>query len=425
MNEERSRHSRRDGGRSSESRKDGWDKAEIIFKFLGGVLAALLVAALGIYGNQYLQKSQRLDSDMKLYTQLLSNKETAENSLRATMFGQILQSFLKPADAGEASEEPDLTRIREMRLNLELLARNFHESLDMKPLFQHLLMEMLRPWVKLRRCSSALERCHGEMNQEVERICGKAAERTGVELGLEAQGDEAIESQIAREKRRIDRLAREYEQEIDLLVKAAKRVARKQREVLEEVAGKLRLEIPLKGQPPEAICTAYSPLDWLPVAAGTCETCDGEKVIVNGFSEEGSLIFQGTKTEGTETSSRYFRMTVRYAYPDWKKVFVEVLSCPQQEGCEERPKDDPERDEGSFWVDYFDFPLVDNTYLNSKERYSVFLEGFKEGPDGEEEEARITLLYYPASYAGLKEKSFYNNQLMRGLLESDFFRKED
>jgi predicted nucleotidyltransferase len=424
MGEERTRSSR-GGGRSSGSRKDGWDKAEIIFKFLGGVLAALLVAALGIYGNSYLQKSQRMDSDIKLYTQLLSNKETAENSLRATMFGQILQSFLKPADAEETGEEADLARIREMRLNLELLARNFHESLDMKPLFQHLLMEILRPWIKLRRCSSALERCQGQITPEAELICGKAAERAGVDLNFMVQAGETQESQITRERRRIDRLARKYEQEIDLLVKAAKRVARKQREVLEEVAGKLRLEIPLKGQPPETICTAYSPSEWLPATAGTCETDDGKNVIVSGFSEEGSLVFKGTKTEGTATSSRYFRMRVRYACPDRKKVFVEVLSCPQKEGCEERPKDDPERDAASFWVDYFDFPLVDNTYLNSKERYSVFLEGFKEGPDGEEERADITLLYYPASYAGLKEKSFYNNQLMRGLLESDLFNKEN
>jgi hypothetical protein len=75
----------------------------------------------------------------------------------------------------------------------------------------------------------------------------------------------------------------------------------------------------------------------------------------------------------------------------------------------------------AFWLEYFDFPLVDNSYINSKQRYSVILEDFNAGWDGEDESAEITLLYYPASYAGLKEKSFYNNQLMNTLMKDNFF----
>lgn len=126
-----------------------------------------------------------------------------------------------------------------------------------------------------------------------------------------------------------------------------------------------------------------------------------------------------------ETWSRYFKVTVRYAYPWWKQVFVEVITCPEEEGCETLPKSESGRDDASFWLEYFDFPLVDSTYLNRDERYSVILNGFKEGEYGEEEEVEITLLYYPASYAGLKEKTFYNNQLMRHLLESDLFGTEN
>jgi hypothetical protein len=55
----------------------------------------------------------------------------------------------------------------------------------------------------------------------------------------------------------------------------------------------------------------------------------------------------------------------------------------------------------------------------------VILEGFKLGRNGEDESAKITLLYYPASYAGLKEKSFYNNKLMNYLMNQDFFNNSN
>jgi len=105
------------------TKKDWWDKANVFSK----IFAAVLIALFGLYGNRYLQQKQKLDNNIKLYTQLLSNKETSENSLRKDMFEQILTSFLKPS---KTERQDTISRIREMRLSLELLARNFRESLD-------------------------------------------------------------------------------------------------------------------------------------------------------------------------------------------------------------------------------------------------------------------------------------------------------
>ena len=410
--------------------KDKWDKAEIVFKFLGGVMAAVLVALLGIYGNKYLHDKERRDNDITLYTQLLTNKETAENSLRATMFGEMLKSFLTPDDASKKNSQPHLAKIREMRLSLELLARNFHESLDMKPLFEHLLMQIIRPRISLNKCLKVLDDHSARMTQKAKDTCREAIE-------LEKEENNYISKTDAKPielKNRINRLSRNYDREMDLLVKSAKRVVRKQREVLEQVAGTLLLEIPLKGPSADKVCTRYAPIDWLPSEAGTCTTEDGREVSVDGIVKESTLYLKetsgGADTKGkgdkgeekAKALSRYFKVRVRYIYPKWKQVFVEVLTCPEKTGCEERTADDPEKQEAAFWVEYFDFPLVDNSYLNDKERYSVILEDFKEGEDGEEVKAEIALLYYPASYAGLKEKSFYNNQLMQGLLNRDLFK---
>jgi hypothetical protein len=58
----------------------------------------------------------------------MSRREESESALRKDMFVSIIQSFLRP---GASS-------LDERVLNLELLSYNFHESLNLKPLFVYL-----------------------------------------------------------------------------------------------------------------------------------------------------------------------------------------------------------------------------------------------------------------------------------------------
>ena len=419
--EDKNHSSRSNSAKFSKYPKDGWDKAEIVFKFLGGIVAAFLIGGIALWGNNYLQDKNEADSNIKLYTQLLSDKEASENSLRKDMFSQILLSFVSPNDTRHETKQSPLVRIREMRLSLELLSRNFHESLDMKPLFKHLLMEIIRPMSPIKRCSRDVGKINEQLTEEAIENCRKAARKLNEDLKVDdlAKGKkDAIDNMY--------RVVRQYDRELDQLISAAKRVTRKQREVLEEVSGKLTLTIPipLKEEEPRDVCIAYSPIDWLPKDTDKCEMkLPGKGVSVfevNGVKEDGILTFKKADGGADEASTRYFHMKVRYIYPRWKQVFVEIFTCRGQKACE----DAPAKDKASFWLEYFDFPQVDSTYLNSKERYSVILEGFEEWPDGREKSAEITLLYYPAAYSGLKEKSFYNNQMMRVLLESPLFNKE-
>lgn len=109
----------------AEKQRDAWDKAAIILQSLGGFVTAAVVAMLGIVGSSYLNEKQKIDTNVRLYTELMSKREDAESALRKDMFTSIIDTFLKP-------QAPSLdVRV----LNLELLAYNFHESLDLKPLF--------------------------------------------------------------------------------------------------------------------------------------------------------------------------------------------------------------------------------------------------------------------------------------------------
>jgi hypothetical protein len=114
--------------------KDRWDKADLLLKPAGGLLTALAVGLVGYYGSAVIDRSQARDTDVRLYAQLMSQREDAETSLRKDMFNSIIGTFLKTKPTGYDYEQ--------QVLNLELLAYNFHEALDLAPLFKDVYMKI-------------------------------------------------------------------------------------------------------------------------------------------------------------------------------------------------------------------------------------------------------------------------------------------
>ena len=106
-------------------KKDFWDKIAILLHPVGGLLTAIAVAFVGIEGSQLLERRQSLDTNARLYSELMSRREEAESSLRKDMLVSIIAQYLRPG-SGELDDKV---------LNLELLAYNFHDSLDLRPLF--------------------------------------------------------------------------------------------------------------------------------------------------------------------------------------------------------------------------------------------------------------------------------------------------
>lgn len=115
-------------------------------------------------------------------------------------------------------------------------------------------------------------------------------------------------------------------------------------------------------------------------------------------------------------SERKFKVVVEHSYPLWNQVRVRV----EVTKTKKEKQSDPNGEDAhiaEFWLGYFDFPLAENSFLSSKERYAVVLDKI----DRTKQQAHISLLYFPASYAGLKEKSFYQQKLISTLLEDNAF----
>lgn len=109
--------------------------SEVLLSQLGGFLTALCVSVVGIWGGCILNKKQEMDTRSKVYAELTSQREQADTLMRKDMFAKIIESVL-----AEKDESPDRTV-----LNMELLAYNFHESLNLKPLFAYVRRHLGEP----------------------------------------------------------------------------------------------------------------------------------------------------------------------------------------------------------------------------------------------------------------------------------------
>lgn len=106
------------------------DWVEILPKLLTGI-GALIAGVLLPYLFHVNSEKNRSN---QLYADIVSKREVADSELRAKMFENLIKSFF-----GDSSKKgSDNERINLLRL----LAFNFHESFNLKPLFEALESEM-------------------------------------------------------------------------------------------------------------------------------------------------------------------------------------------------------------------------------------------------------------------------------------------
>jgi len=274
--------------------KDFWDKVDIVLRPINGILTALAVALLGYYTSSILRQSELRQTNERVYTELMSSRELAESGLRKDMFLSIIQTFLRS----------DTADLEAKMLNLEMLAYNFHESLNLKPLFAH-------------------------MDRQI--IGRREGEKTGFADRL---------NQVARE------------------------ITNRQMVLLEQVGKKI-----------------------------------GREVDLEKFRKTpGGLELEPEKLR-LENVEREFMLSVLEFNPDRRELTIEL-------GVR-TPKESANIQRRTFHVGYYDFPMIDNTRLSSDQRAAVVLNQMNEAG------ADITLVFFPGSYASLREKVSYDEVVQK------------
>lgn len=162
--------------------RDSWSKAQILLAPVGGLLTALAVACLGIFGSSALNRKQELDTRARVYAELITQREQAESALRKDMFVSIIDAFLKP----------ETVSFDVKVLNMELLAYNFHESLNLKPLFAYLhrkIGESREDEAFQKKLTKRLEKVAGDVTSKQMLVLAEAGQKFDSTIDLKAVRD--------------------------------------------------------------------------------------------------------------------------------------------------------------------------------------------------------------------------------------------
>ena len=240
------------------------------------------------------------ENQFRLYTELLSKREEADMNVRRGIFDKVFDKYLPP----------DTNDIDTRLVGLELMAANFHESVDISPLFWQLDRQVMKQGDAAARRTDL---------KELERIAGTVKARQ-IE-GLEIAG-------------------RKTEISFDL-------------------------ELP-PDQQKNFSC------DWrLPrVPGGPGEPPKGRHFDLG--------LIKG------DLDGRRLQLQLSYStHGDTKQVLV--------------------------WASLYDFPLMNFTRIADEERVAVVLTRL----DPESKSATVTLVYYPSSRSGIKDKPYIDDVMSR------------
>lgn len=172
------------GGVTTKS-KDRWDKIDILLKPVGGLFTGIALAIVGYFTTnllerQQLEQTQRLakqqaeETNRRLYTEIMSSREKADSDLRKEMFNSIIKAFL----------DPDKASLEEKVLALELLAYNFHDVIDLSPLFKHVAKSIEESSVKNK----------ASLNSQLEKVANEVIEK---QLASLADGGELVRFNVS------------------------------------------------------------------------------------------------------------------------------------------------------------------------------------------------------------------------------------
>jgi hypothetical protein len=298
-----------------QQQKDAWDKASIILSPLAGLLTAITIALVSYFASDYLNRNQENEAKTRLYTELMSRREESESALRKDMFTSIINSIFGGS-----------TGIDEKILQLELLAYNFHESLNLTPLFTYL-----------------------DRKNNVETL-----------------------NPVLR---------RQYKERLYIM---SREVTNKQIASLEGVSTTEKFNYCYD----TVNCAGMSP-------SFSCTFVDS---IRNG--------------ERWDSIQHIVRLSILDMDTVYRSVTVRLNICTRMPGKEDKCANP------AFAIDFFEFPMIDNTRLINDKRCSVVLRDF----DTTNKFLEMDVIFFPGSHSSLKERPYYDD-IVSKLLPSQ--RKSD
>jgi hypothetical protein len=357
----------------SDDKEQKRDWVDLAIKALTPIIAGLLIAWAGFVGNRMLSSISSKQESARLITELQIKREQAESVLRKDVFDKALEAFLlkRQDNAGTLQE------MSKQLLRLELLALNFGDSLSLSPLFAEVRNDLYRAKPVDGEDLRNYKERKGELRK---RLNGLAKRVASTQLSSIAQHGEIIKVYIPLfEYDEGDTCKETLFEDRDFAWPDFK--IYKQMGVLDD---------------------EFQMVDEYKTEDGRPSDSFNELVqsdFLEGLVREASLIeLKGIK--------RYLRLNITNVDHCKKTAQVQIRLF----------KDDPEKPEinRSFRLDYFNFPMVDNTRLSDNHRFAIIMDQFE--LKGSQPHIDITGVVFPSEYASLRDKPGMKEA--RTLLES-------
>jgi len=320
---------------------DGEKKAKRHWIEISQVVAMPIVTlVVGYLLNSSISSSQTRDSNLRLYADMMGRREEADSALRKDMFQSILQTFVSSAPGGRGDPESQV-------LNLELLAYNFHESLDLGPLFKHVQRQLTA------KAAEARDPKDQTLVWRLERVAEEVKERQLAAIS-ESGSVERGELDVTRQGSDAWSLGRSL----------------------------VRLK-PGEMRGGATLCLSFTAADF-----GMAATAAPPAPHYRQFRIE-FLDFAADRRE-VELALAVSRPLARAQCESIQETAIERANVET---------------EAQFWVGPFGFPMIDNTRLSRSERCSVSVIRILDNA------VTVAISYFPASRASLKDKPYYDEVL--------------
>ncbi len=317
--------------------KSGWEKFEILSKPIAGLLTALAIALLGYWGQSTVTRIAAMDQNARLYTELLSKREQSESMLRKDMFTVILKDFFK--------KEFGVADNGSAPFGSELISQKL------------LKLEMLA-------LNFGDSLSLGPLFLEVSRDIGKARPSADEQMGWRVKKGALIKR----------------------LHSLSKRVASAQLASLKPRGKPLYIEIPFKRvQLSEAAEQGFY----------TWPDDEVEQISAGdlGLAQELRLELSRLTQDGITRI-----LTFQFSNADYRQKTIDVALTVETFRADGNL--DSRAAELKFTLDYFNFPLIDNTRLSDNQRFALVLAGFDENT------IKVEGVLFPGEFSSQRDKPY-------------------
>lgn len=412
------------------------DWIEIGLKALTPITAGIVIAFVGFWSNQTLSEISSREESARLITQLQVEREQAESNLRKDVFDQALGAlFSKEQNDGSSRS------LSKRLLRLELLALNFGDALSLSPLFNEFRRE-------LEAAEGENKQKEIDFNEKIDklrkRLIGLARRVASGQLSALEQKGLSVKIIIPLPKEEVtigktcpDILLKnkEFVWPEDVLAREIKKAIKQWAKVITQGQDNTRLSQEVEDEIKIMLLEESIPSEKVFEAQRHADHDEENEHVPNNPSDVELLTLlkddlRGIISESTKhiltfgNITRRIKLTVSNVERCTKTAEVTLhiqrfnASEDEPEAC--RPWNCQPHDarkfpqtvgtEGTtevkrtFDLNFFNFPIVDNTRLSNNHRFALVMEEFEAENREDDPHLGLRAVIFPAEYASLRDR---------------------